>query len=130
MLREQQPPQANQQQSQFLKLAMRLVNTITVLKVTTALSTIAQTLTMFVVPQTALNMCHFTMEPQLLLTARKMRLIAHYPAEMKTSHLAASTQVAMSAITHAKEVLLTVVIYNTMCILTATTQLTRNNRTI
>jgi hypothetical protein len=111
---------------------MRLANTVAVMETTAtiALFTIAQTLTMFVVPKTALNICRFTMEPQLFLTARKMRLIAHYHAEMKTSHLAANTLVGTSAITHAKEVLPTVVIYNTMCILVNTTQLMRNNRTI
>lgn len=106
---------------------MRPAHTQAVLKDTIALLTIAQTLTMFVEQQTALNICLFMMEHQLLLTAPKMPLTAHYHAEVKTQQSAIITVAAMSVITHAKLVaLLTRVITNTMCIQTITTQLMRN----
>lgn len=67
------------------------------------------------------------MEHQLLLTAPKMPLTAHFHAEVKTQLLAIITVAAMSVITHAKLVaLLTRVITNTLCIQTHTIQLTRN----
>jgi hypothetical protein len=105
---------------------MRPAHTTAVIKDTIALLTIAQTQTMCVEHQTALNICLFMMVLQLLLTAPKMPQIAHYHAEVKIQVLEIITVAAMSVITHAKVALLTRVITNTLCIQTITTQLMRN----
>lgn len=110
---------------------MRPVNTQAVIKDTCALLTIALTQTMCVEQQTALDMCRFMMELQLLLTAPKMPLIAHFHAEVKIQLSVIITVAAMSVITHAKLVaLLTPVITNTMCIRTITSLIMRNYRLI